>query len=167
MLNEFHRISINGRYIYCYLCLNNAIVAKNLEDIPEFLDTILKTFPASSRLDDWQSEADEVMPSRLFEPQIDKTHYNAISQEQILTLKEYYQKNELAAILVETLLWLGISNLYGGFNSNITFKELESVIETMNDNKITLPDFSIVSSLSVDENSGWGNRVNMNDFLIQ
>ncbi|NCD71133.1 hypothetical protein [Mucilaginibacter agri] len=165
MINQFHQISINGRYIYCYLCLRNAIISKRLEDIPKFLKVILEKFTATSRLDEWQDGADDIMPSLILDDEDGIKHYKVISNEQALELQHYYLKDKLVSDIIECLIWLGVSNLYGGFASKITFEEVKNVIELMSYNKIELPDFSIISSCSVNENGGWGNRVDMDTFL--
>ncbi|WP_208094580.1 hypothetical protein [Mucilaginibacter agri] len=136
-----------------------------MEDIPVFLDNLLKEFTNSSKLQDWQDGADDIMPSRLFEEENDVNHYKVISRAQALNLKHYYLKNELAAEIIEILTWVGISDLYVAFNSKKTFDCVMEVIEILNSNGVELPDFSIVSSCSINENGGWGNRVDMDTFL--
>ena len=166
MTNDFHQISIRGRYIYCYLCLRSVIISKGLEDIPEFLNVILKTFTISSKLDDWQDVADDVMPSRLLEQENDVEHYKVISYQQVLSLRSYYLNNKLATEVIENLIWLGITNLYVGFNSSYTFECVKNIIEILNNNNVELPKFSIIKSCLVTEKGGWGNNVDMDDFLV-
>jgi len=163
-MEDFHKISIRGRYIYCYLCLRNIINIKGLEDIPEFVNTILRSFTSSSRLDEWQSEVDEVMPSIVLDEKNDETYYKLISYEQILGLRRYYLENKLVADTIENLIWLGISNLYGGFKSSDTFQYVKKTINLVNDNRIELPDFSVISSCSVNDRGGWGNPVSIDIF---
>jgi hypothetical protein len=163
-MGDFHQISIRGRYVYCYLCLKNTINNKSLEDIPEFLDVILRTFTMSSRLDDWQGEVDEVMTSIILDVQNAESYYKLISNQQVLELRKYYLKNMLVADMIENLIWLGISNLYGGFNSSNTFQYVKKTMNLMNDNRIELPDFSVISSCSVNDRGGWGNPVSMDFF---
>lgn len=167
MIDEFHQISIRGRYIYCYLCLKNVIISEGLEDVPEFLNIILKNYSATSRLDDWQGEVEEALPSVILNKENDLNYYKVISYEQALDLRVYYLKNQQVADIIENLIWLGMSNLYGGFDSNITFEYVKDVIGVMNDNKIQLPDFSIISSCSVNERGGWGSRIDIDDFLMK
>jgi len=164
-MEDFHQISITGRYIYCYLCLRNAAKSKGLENIPGFLDAILKTFTSSSRLDDWQSEVDEVRPSIVLDKEKDRNYYKLNSYEQVSELRNYYLKNTLVADIVENLIWLGISQLYVGFNSDSSFEYVQDIIDLLKDNKVELPNFSIISNCSVNVSNGWGNSVDMDIFL--
>jgi hypothetical protein len=166
MIDKFHQISIRGRYLYCYLCLRNVIISESFEEIPEFLNVILKNYTATSRLDTWQDSIDEVLPSVILNQENGINHYKLISYEQVLDLRRYYSKNELVTDVIENLIWLGISTLYVGFNSNTTFGYVKDVIGLMNAHKIDLPDFSIISSFSVNERGGWGNLVDIDDFLL-
>ena len=166
MIDKFHQISIRGRYLYCYLCLRNVIISKSLEEIPEFLSVILKNYTATSRLDTWQDSIDEVRPSIILNKENDPKHYTLISYEQVLDLRRYYSKNELVKDVIENLIWLGISTLYVGFNSNTTFEYVEDVIGLMNAYKIDLPNFSIISSYSVNERGGWGNFIDIDALLL-
>jgi len=164
-MEDFHQISITGRYIYCYLCLRNAVKSKGQENIPGFLDAILKTFTSSSRLDDWQGEVDEVRPSIVLNKEKDRNYYKLHSYEQVSELRYYYLKNTLVADIVENLIWLGISQLYVGFNSDSSFDYVQDIIDLLKDNKIELPNFSIISDCSVNVANGWGNSIDMDVFL--
>jgi len=165
MIEKFHQISITGRYIYCYLCLRNVIVIKSSESIPEFLDVVLKSYTNASRLDIWQNSTDEVLPSVILDQKNEANRFKVISYEQVLILRYYYSQNELVAKVIENLIWLGMSNLYGGFDSNITIEYVKDIIGLMNDNKIKLPDFAIINSCSVNERRGWGDLIDLNIFL--
>ncbi|RFZ95135.1 hypothetical protein D0C36_06300 [Mucilaginibacter conchicola] len=166
MIDKFHQISINGRYIYCYLCLRKTVESRSLPDIPKVLDFILKDFTNSSRLDVWQDSANEVLPSWILDQEKNADNYKAISYEHALVLRRYYSESQLLTDVIENLIWLGMSNLYGRFDSKITFEYVKDIIELMTANNIQLPEFSVVSSHSVDENRGWGNPVNMGDLLL-
>jgi len=166
MLDQFNQISIRGRYIYCYVCLRNVIASKHFDNIPDFLDIILKLFTLSSELDVWQDSADEVLPSVILDSKNEISRFKVIPHEQILALKVYYLQNELVANMIEHLIWLGMSNLYGGFNSAFTLDYVKDVIDLMHSNKVELPNFLIVNSCSVNELGGWGNRVELDSFLV-
>ena len=68
LISYFDNISINGRYVYSYLCLRSAINESGLtEEIPEFLNNVLNEFVESDRLDLWQEKVDELLPSYILD----------------------------------------------------------------------------------------------------
>jgi hypothetical protein len=165
-LNKFHNISISGRFIYGYLCLKKAIKETGAGHLPDVLLELIYEFVSSNSLDSWQQRADEILPSTVLEELNGENYFTFLNTETVLVFRKYY--NTVPAIirdLIEELLLLGMANLYCGYNSNITYQHVGEIITLMKDNKIELPEFSIVEHCSAEERHGWGERVNMSDFI--
>jgi hypothetical protein len=73
----------------------------------------------------------------------------------------------LAKDIIENTVWLGISNLYGRFDTDITLGYLEDVITIMVNQKIRLPDFSIIANCSIKNSDGWGQVIDMSSFEVE
>jgi hypothetical protein len=168
LINKFHDISINGRFIYGYLCLRKAIDKTGAEHLPDILLEMIYEFVSSNNLDSWQQRADEVLPSTVMDEINGEDYYKFLNMETVIVYRKYY-KNQPILIkeLIEELLTLGMANLYCGFDSNITYPHVEEIIKLMEDHKIQLPEFSIIEHCSVGERHGWGEGVNMSDFIQQ
>ncbi len=160
----FENISINGRYIYAYLCLRNSINTLSLnKEIPCLLNSVLVEFVESKRLDLWQEKVDEVMPSYILDKKHNKDAYEFIDYEQIIQIREYYlEQPQIIIDIYENIFWLGVSNLYGGFDTKITMPYLKGIISDLISFKINLPDMNIVKDCSILDHHGWGNRTKMN-----
>ncbi|OOB81618.1 hypothetical protein BZL53_14525 [Flavobacterium columnare] len=163
---NFDFISITGRYIYGYLCLNASIVKNNETALPEDLNSLIKGFVETDSLDVWHENIEEIIPSFILNNSYDTGYYEIISEDLYILLKEYYSNISKVTIdIIENLFTLGFSNLYGAFESNISLKYLHKIMEIMEMNNIPLPNYEIVKSCSVTERKGWGELVKMDDFL--
>lgn len=165
-LNKFHTLSIRGRYIYGYLCLQNVIELKHLDEVPEELDNVIREFLPTDRLDLWHEKAEELLPSVILNNENAREFYEYNSYDSVLKLKQYYEvQPQIICDIVEELIWLGISNLYGGFDTDISFGHLKVIIDLLVKCQIDLPDFNIVKTCSVVERNGWGDRTSMSNFV--
>jgi hypothetical protein len=165
-MEKFHSLSITGRYIYGYLCLRNLIEQRNLNPLPDSLEAVLKEFVESEALDNWQSAAEDFLPSYILDDEIDIGSFNQISKDTRNEMALYYLSQQAPfKEVVEALIWLGISNLYIGFESNITFPYIEEIILLLLKDGITLPDFKNVEACNVSQRGGWGDITKMSLFL--
>jgi hypothetical protein len=160
MITKFHRISITGRYIYGYLCLKQFILFEKLTPTPSALDGILCEFVRSNRLDVWHSKAEEVLPSNVLKE--DSAINNLMTDSDFEPIKEYYKcQPEDIITIYDELIWLGISNLYGRFDTDNSIRYLESIINILIEKKVELPPFFKVEKCSVTERKGWGELTDM------
>ncbi|WP_156173313.1 hypothetical protein [Chryseobacterium gallinarum] len=162
----FNNISINGRYIYGYLCLNSFFSSKNTPDLPESLKKDIEEFVSSDRLDIWHENIEEVLPSIIINNSFNSGYYEIIDEKYYNDLREYYTNiGSDSCNLIENLLNIGASNLFGAFDSTISIKYLNNIISILKDNNVYLPDPERVAALNVEEKNGWGNTVSMKDYL--
>lgn len=163
----FHSVSIKGRYFYGYCCLLNTIQKYKLEQIYKPLDTILQNFVETDQLDDWQERVDEFMPSRILEVDFPLSHCVASMDKISNGLIKYYSEQPFVVLnIIEELIWLGISNLYGGFDSKHTFPYIIQIVKYLEEENIDLPNESILSRFPVSEDRGWGQRIDIHSVLI-
>lgn len=164
--NFFINISINGRYIYGYLCLRTFLNNKNLPHLPERLEKDVEEFVSSDRLDIWHENIEEVLPSIILKNDFNTGYYEIIDNKYYDELREYFNKIGYDACnLIENLLCIGISNLYGSFDSSVSIKYLDNIITLLNNSNVTLVNSEQVSTLKIEERNGWGKEVNMKDYI--
>jgi hypothetical protein len=157
----FHTVSISGRYVYGYLCLRAVITQQGLEQMPDLLDRFLKIFIETNRKDLWDEQARQFLPSFVL------TDDNGIpfsfdddEEEEKLPIAYYYHSlTPLFRDVLEELIELGRVNLYGSFESNITFYHINNIVTLLQENNIDLPDIKIVDRFPVSEFDGWGNAI--------
>jgi len=162
-----HSVSIRGRYFYGYCCLLNTIQKYKLEPIYKPLDIILKSFVETDQLDDWQGRVDEFMPSRILEVDFPLIHCVASTDKKSNGLIKYYSEQPFVVLnIIEELIWLGISNLYGGFDSKHTFPYIKQIVKYLEEENIDLPNEGILKIFPVSEDRGWGERIDIDSLLI-
>ncbi len=144
----------------------NVISSKKAEQLPDELNDIISSFLPTDRLDLWQNKADEVLPPVVLNSDNKQEFYKFVSNESIIHIREYY-KSQPAIILdvIENIIWLGLSNLYCGFNSNHTIEYIKDIIELMIKEGVDLPAFDKVKMLSVSERRGWGEYTEIQKYL--
>lgn len=163
-IDKFELISIRGRFIYGFLCMMNEITYNNSDKLPIELDSLFHEFVSSDKLDDWHSKVEDVIPSYIYDKAEDKSDF--FSSQSIQEIKNFYASQP--SYIVETiddLIWLGVSNLYSGFNSEKSLKCLKSILEKMYKYAVPLPSFEIVKDCSVSQRHGWGNSDDLNRFI--
>lgn len=166
MKEDFESISITGRYIYGYLCLIIYLKEKSDIFLPSKLNVLIKEFVKKNDLEKWHEKAEEILPSFIFENEFKTGCYEFIDDEFYFELKRYYSSIDANSLgLIENLLLLGSSNLYGAFESDITMKYLLNIIEIIKNNKYNLPDINVVLGCLVTQKGGWGDIVKMEDFI--
>lgn len=164
IITDFQRISITGRYIYAYLCIKRAIAHEKIPALPIVLDDLLRLYVFSNQLDDWQAEAQEMMPGFILDEQIGLADYKMISVDIISELKLYYTRSVLINEIIENTYWVGISNLYGKFKSEISMPYLINILSLMTDNNIALPSFEKVKDCPIEESGSWGALTEMENY---
>lgn len=162
----FEPISINGRFIYGYLCVRNAIAAKGLSLLPSTLDQLFHDFVLLTSLDEWQSKVDEILPSYLLDDERVKQmgYFEAAETEKIRTY--YINQPAFLTELIDELLWIGLANLYGGYNSKFTMGYLKRILLIMTNNSIPLPYFDLIKHCLVSKDKGWGEKDNLQHYYI-
>ncbi len=162
--NKFDSISISGRYIYAYLCLLNAIKEQKLEPLPDELEDLIHEFVSSNLLDVWHGKVENILPSFILD---DDNHENKhLSLKIVIKIKGYYIRQPAFLVsIIDDLFWLGISNLYSSYKSEISFSYVIGIIETMNKEKISLPSFNKIENCSVEERKGWGELTDMQKYI--
>lgn len=154
----FHKASIAGRYIYGYYCLMSVIQTLQLEQVPKPLDDTLKEFVETNRKDEWQDKIEVLLPSRILSNQSNNFSSENISVDLNKRIASYYlQQPEVVRSVIEELIWLGMSNLYGKFDSDVTFAYIVGIVELLEAEQINLPSVEILKSYPVTERKGWGN----------
>lgn len=152
-IDRFEFISINGRYIYGYLCLLNVIEHRKYSSLPVELDELYNGFLYSDKLNEWHSKVELILPSFILGTNEEIAEY--ISIDTVRRIKEYYEKQSLFFVeMIENLFWLGISNLYVGFNSENSLEYLDLIIISMNNHKIPLPDFEKIRHCLITDQEG-------------
>jgi hypothetical protein len=159
-INRFNSISIRGRYIYGYLCLLEALNNKQLEPLPVELRNLIYEFVSSNQLDIWHSKVEVIVPSYILDT-ID------IEEDFLMSnIFLYYKKQpEFFNIILEELFWIGISNLYGSFDNEISLQYLSTIFDILKKENIHFPNFEIVEHCSVLQDRGWGFKTDMENFL--
>ena len=110
--NKFNEISINGRYIYIYICLILYLRKNNLPDLPISLEDDLEEFVSSNLLDDWQAKIEEVIPSFILANEYSSQFFEYILEEDYIKLKNYYNNiDSKANKIIENIIWIGASNI--------------------------------------------------------
>lgn len=159
-IDRFEFISINGRFIYGYLCLLNTIEHCKYSSLPNELDALYNEFLYSDKLNEWHSKVEEILPSFILDTNGEIPEYFSI--ETVQRIKEYYKKQPPFLVdMIENLFYLGISNLYVGFNSENSLQYLNLILQTMADHLIPLPDFEKIRYCSIADQEGWGNKDNL------
>jgi hypothetical protein len=165
-ISNFENISIRGRYIYGYLCLNKYIREKKYQALPNKLERNIEDFVSSGQLDLWHESIEEVLPAIILNNNYNSGYYEIVDFDYYNELLKYYLSlSHECLILIDNLLYIGINNLYGQFKSELTLAYLQNIIVIMNRNKMDLPQVNYVFNLTVDQKNGWGDRVNMKDYL--
>ena len=162
----FNDISISGRYIYGYLCYINLVTKKDGLKVNKKVDTILKEFTSSNRLDLWHQKAEELDPSVVLDEENNEDYFEYIPFKDILEIRYFYSKHSKEALkALEYLFWIGISNLYVKFDSSTSLRYLNEVLKQFKDFEYLLPDKKVVELCSIEERGGWGNLVELDSFL--
>lgn len=162
--NDFELISINGRFVYSYLCLDNAIKHNGHSILPIELYKLLAEFLSSKKLDEWHSRVEDILPS--FVVDMEEVKSKALPTNVVKTIKEYYAKERPFIVdIIEDLLWLAVSNLSVGFDSDHSLKYLRLILAKMKEHSIPLPDFSKIEHCSISQNGGWGNDDDLTNYV--
>lgn len=168
-LQHFHAISITGRYVYGHLCLNNLLDHFKCEPLPKFLGEHLRSFLTAAYLDEYFNvsyylygqevfSTDNIERSGPVESGTDDTeHY--VPEMILQELRRYSEIcPETVSLVIDNLMWIGIANIYGGYRSEYTLPYLVSIVQTLEEEQVPLPDFKIVAQMSASDNNGWGHR---------
>lgn len=128
------------------------------------LNELFKEFISSDRLDIWHTKVEDILPSFILDVEVINNEYfpaNIIEE-----IKCYYKKQPPFIVdIIENLFWLGISNLYSGYDSENSLKYLGLILEKMDEQSFALPDFEIIRGCSVNERHGWGELDDLNNYL--
>lgn len=165
-MKNFKNISISGRYIYSYLCIKSYLSFNPEIILPNYINELLIEFVNTNRKDNWQGLVDEILPSTVMDENFNPEIESKLNSLETKKIKEFYEgiSGDLFN-LIDNTFWLGLENLYGKYDSEITMPYVENNINILLKNHIELPDYQKISNLTSDINSGWGEITNMKKFI--
>ena len=153
----FDSVSIRGRYLYGYCCLLNVIKQLGISPIYKPLDLALRNFIENDRLDYWEDVIVEFMPSDVLDLDFPLTQSVVLPANNSSELISYYAAQPIIILnIIEQLVWLGISNLYGAFDSKWTLSQILEIVKYVKENDIAFPDEMLLTMFPVSEDGGWG-----------
>lgn len=158
---EFNKISIRGRFAYCMKCLEKSIskFGINNEYLAKLVNLMWK-FVSSNQLDEWEETILDEFPE---EDDFWEFSKKFCFEEISLELQEFISK------LIINTIEVGRSNLYSGYNSDISMLYLKRVIYLMKLRYIDLPNINDYKRLKADikdstKDFGWGRPVKLDFF---
>jgi len=161
-INNFKKISLNGRVSYSIGCFENTLRFLNY-NVNEWRIVLeyLWEFTSIKYLDDWSGMVAEIIPENLLEFKFYEEHeFEYLDEKNFNYLYQLYQSIDEKIDFVMTSIYdIGTSHAYSriveyGQNS---LDELEILINYMKKNNVPLPDVSLFEKFSIEENKGWGN----------
>jgi hypothetical protein len=170
--NEFKYITIRARVSYSICCLENAITHYNLQNLDwSLLFNLLWKYPTADNLQElalWhENEAECCAFCIMDDLPYEKCEFEYISLEQYTMLKELYiNSNKTIWTLTDLITSIATLHLYGGVRNGApeTLSDLDKVMNLMNKENITLPDFTFFNSYTYPKNPKtdievWGNKI--------
>lgn len=156
---KLSKLSIRGRYFYSIKCLENAIGQSIDESLPKEIREVLLEFLKTARMDDWQEKAEDILPSVLRNVEEfrnsekkDDIHLNNIK-------KFYTNQSKLNIEIIENLIWLGMANIYTSYDSALSMKYLEQIIEKLKETNIELPNVEHFKKYRIQGSNYWGDPI--------
>lgn len=147
----FEFISIRGRIAYGITCLERLCTIWNVKNrkMDIFIEC-LWAFTSSNNLAHWEESILSLLPDNdEIEIYANKFGYN--------NLHPLNQKILTNAIW--DVIEIGQGNLYGAFDSKFSLYPLMTVIETIENQNIELPEITLFTHSKVSERGGWGNII--------
>lgn len=170
MMESFKTVSISGRVAFGIHCLEAALKQYNY-DTPEvrLILARIREFVEKDDLDVWERRVTEIAPSSILDghPANIFEQYETISLEYLISLKKLYESMQsLLKDLIDAVIDIGKSNLYGGVGaySEYSLREVDKVIDIMNDLQVPVPESTPYFISPFSENGGWGITRLMSDF---
>lgn len=137
-----------------------------MPDLPISLENDLEEFVSSNLLDDWQAKIEEIIPSFILANVYSSRYFEYTTEENYIKLRSYYNcLDSNATTIIENIIWIGASNIYSNFDSNLSMEYFLKAIDIILGSNISLPEVSIVESLNISQDGGWGKRTQMKNFL--
>lgn len=159
-ITSFKKVSINGRYAYGLVCLENAFQKEKVHHAQmKPLVDFLWTFTTSSKLDLWQGEVDELCPETILDSRTDFHDLDILSYDEAVLYKSFYESLPAYLIeLIDTVMWIGLSNLYVGIGtySSSSYEQLVILVSLCEENKVPQPALDVFQASSFNEMNGWG-----------
>ncbi|MFJ5562452.1 hypothetical protein [Lysinibacillus xylanilyticus] len=160
-INNFKKISLNGRVSYSISCFENTLRSLNYSvDDWRIVLEYLWEFTSIKYLDDWSDMVAELIPENLLEFKLYEEHeFEYLDERNFKYLYQLYQNTDEKIDFVMTSIYdIGTSHAYSriveyGQNS---LDELEILINYLKKNNVPLPDVSPFEKFSIEENKGWG-----------
>ncbi|MBO4997327.1 MAG: hypothetical protein J6D02_04945 [Lachnospira sp.] len=162
-INEFKRISLNGRVSYSIRCFENLLfyLDYNVEDWEIVLEYLWQ-FTSIKYLDDWNGIISEIIPENLLEFMSYEEHdFEYLDEDTFRYLYKLYQNIDgKIDYLMSAIYYIGASHSYSVIQGygQASFNRLTELINYMVKNHIPLPDIDSFRRFSIEENRGWGNK---------
>ncbi|SER52957.1 hypothetical protein SAMN04488559_101217 [Isobaculum melis] len=145
---KFESISINGRIAFAISCLEKVLDEENIKNhlLIKNIDYFWE-FVSSDSLDIWDDQVSS-FPTNLNDF-IERYHLKNHKSDKVIIIFE----------LFDLIIDIGRANLYGAFQSELTLKQLDKIIEIMTVNSYKLPNLLFFQKSKVTDYHGWGHRV--------
>lgn len=163
IIDEFKKISLNGRVAYGICCFENALTALNY-NIDEWKAVLeyLWDFTSNRYLDDWSGVVAEILPENLLEFKTYEEHdYEYLDEENFKYLNKLYKNIDAKIDFIMTAIYnIGTSHAYTIIvdYGQKSLEELDKLIDYMKENDIPLPEEKQFTRFSFEENKGWGSK---------
>lgn len=163
-INNFRNISLNGRVAYGIRCFENAILFLKYDSKKwTIILEKLWEFTSTDNLEVWNDQVVEIIPENLLEFKIYEEHdFEYLSEHEFIYLYNLYQDiDKRIEDLIRQIYYLGSSHSYSVIidYGQSSLEELNRLINYMIQNNIPLPDIKTFERFSIEEEKGWGNKV--------
>jgi hypothetical protein len=160
---DFSNISLVGRVAFGINCFEKALLFLKC-DINKWKPVLkdLWTFMSVDFLDDWSGLMAEILPENILEFKDYNDDYEYINEEKFIYLRTLYDDiDDRLHVLMDCIFRLGESHAYsviidGGSESLVN---LQRLIDFMLKSSLPLPDVQKYEKFSINDNKGWGNRI--------
>lgn len=162
LIDEFKKISLNGRVSYGISCFENTLLFLNYNvDKWKIVLEYLWQFTSIRYLDDWSGMISEIIPENLMEFRIYEEHdYEYLEERNFEYLYDLYTNiDEKIDFVITAIYNIGTSHSYSVIKGvgQQSLDELNILICYMSNNNIPLPDIKLFEKFSIEDNNGWGN----------
>lgn len=156
---EFTNISIRGRVAYAVLCLEKAIVHFGFDKYDwSFVLNLLWSI-TNTKLGSWHYPLAECTGRSIINDEGNLEDLEFLTKDKFWELNKLYKKsNNVILRIIDLIFEISTRDLYASIvnGSPDTLKYLQEIIDTMDQNKISLPNMEFIKKLPISENGGWG-----------
>lgn len=162
-IDDFKKISLNGRVAYGISCFENTLIALNY-NVNEWKIVLecLWEFTSIQYVDDWSGMVAEIIPENLLEFKTYAEHdFEYLDEKNFKYLYNLYKNiDEKIDFMITAIYNIGTSHSYTIIveHGQRSIDELEKLITYMTKNNIPLPDVKPFERFSIEENKAWGDK---------